>query len=129
MTQSNQRKGSCTYCGKVAAVRSIGLGNVTEWLRLPDGWLTLVDAGEIIAHVCSEEHARKYSRYTALLVERATTTVRFRCPECGGSSFGSSGPPHSLHRFCHGDDAGDGAHDCKFNWPERDDPKYFHEAR
>lgn len=56
------RRVSCTYCGIIAEVRSIQLGNVAEWLQLPSGWFTLVDGGEISVHVCCEEHARKYSR-------------------------------------------------------------------
>jgi hypothetical protein len=51
--------------------------------------------------------------------------MRFRCPECGGSSFGSSGTPPNLQRTCHGNDAGDGKHGCKFRWPEKHDHKYF----
>lgn len=55
---------------------------------------------------------------------------RFKCPLCGGSSFGSvldtkdpiNGP---THRYCHGNDAGDGRTGCTFNWPDIDDWKFF----
>ena len=59
--------------------------------------------------------------------QRAGIRTRFVCPACGGSSFGSSGmPPAELQRMCHGNDAGDGRHGCKFRWLERDDHKYFY---
>ena len=54
------RRISCTWCGIIAEVRTIPLGNVTEWLQLPPGWFTLVDCGSIEIHVCCEDHARKY---------------------------------------------------------------------
>jgi hypothetical protein len=56
---------------------------------------------------------------------------KFKCPLCGGSSFGSAildpnTPVTSrMHRYCHGDDAGDGVAGCTFNWPDEDDWKYF----
>lgn len=56
---------------------------------------------------------------------------RFQCPLCGGSSFGSEllDPEHPatsrMRRYCHGNDAGDGMHGCKFNWSDEDDWKYF----
>lgn len=56
---------------------------------------------------------------------------KFECPRCGGSSFGSvlldPGNPGAspMHRYCHGDDAGDGAVGCIFDWPDEDDWKYF----
>lgn len=54
--------------------------------------------------------------------------TRFKCPHCGGSSFGSTlhgmadGP---MHRYCHGNDAGDSIVGCTFNWPDKDDWRYF----
>lgn len=55
--------------------------------------------------------------------------LSFKCPDCGGSSFGSaattSEPAGPLHRYCHGNDAGDGRAGCKFSWPEKDDWKHF----
>lgn len=55
--------------------------------------------------------------------------LSFRCPDCGGSSFGSAAttpdPGGSLHRYCHGNSAGDGRAGCRFNWPEKNDWKYF----
>jgi len=57
---------------------------------------------------------------------RAGIRTKFRCPACGGSAFGSRGVPPNLERCCHGDDAGDGRHGCRFSWHERDDYKYFH---
>lgn len=58
------------------------------------------------------------------------TGERFRCPKCGGSSFGSicdaADPLNKpMHRYCHGNDAGDGQAGCKFDWPDTDDWKYF----
>lgn len=56
---------------------------------------------------------------------------KFQCPLCGGSSFGSvlldpeEPAASSMHRYCHGNDAGDGVAGCKFNWPDEDDWKYF----
>lgn len=56
---------------------------------------------------------------------------RFQCPRCGGSSFGSIllDPEHlvmsPMHRYCHGNDAGDGVAGCDFNWPDEDDWKHF----
>lgn len=59
----------------------------------------------------------------------APPDMRFKCPECGGSSFGSSmdstDPSGPMHRYCHGNDAGDGKPGCKFNWPDQQDWKYF----
>lgn len=54
----------------------------------------------------------------------------FKCPDCGGSAFGSmavdlADPSGPLERFCHGDDAKDGRAGCRFSWHERDDWKYF----
>lgn len=52
----------------------------------------------------------------------------FKCPLCGGSSFGSAwyhGLDGPCTRACHGDDAGDGMRGCLFEWPEIDDWKYF----
>ena len=54
----------------------------------------------------------------------------FQCPQCGGSSFGStlldpSNPSGAMHRYCHGDDAQDGIAGCTFNWPEEEDWRYF----
>lgn len=55
--------------------------------------------------------------------------MRFRCPTCQGSAFGSvldaDDPKGAMHRYCHGNDAGDGALGCKFNWPQKDDWRYF----
>ena len=57
------------------------------------------------------------------------TGERFQCPSCGGSSFGSTmahgNPMGPMHRYCHGNDAGNGKAGCQFNWPEADDWKYF----
>jgi len=30
-----------------------------------------------------------------------------------------------MHRYCHGNDAGDGVAGCIFDWPDKDDWKYF----
>jgi hypothetical protein len=57
--------------------------------------------------------------------------LTFKCPECGGSSFGSwtdddsQNPDAKWTRCCHGDDAQDGRHGCRFTFPEKDDWKYF----
>lgn len=55
--------------------------------------------------------------------------LRFHCPRCGGSSFGSvldpKDPKGPMHRYCHGNAAGDGIAGCKFNWPNIDDWKHF----
>lgn len=58
------------------------------------------------------------------------TGEKFKCPSCGGSSFGSTMDTSDLahgpmHRYCHGNDAGDGVHGCTFNWPDIEDWKYF----
>jgi len=56
---------------------------------------------------------------------------KFQCPLCGGSSFGSvlldpeKPAISSMHRYCHGNDAGDGIAGCGFNWHDKDDWKYF----
>jgi hypothetical protein len=64
-----------------------------------------------------------------LVEERPRMDLSFKCPDCGGSSFGSASttpdPTGPCHRYCHGDDARDGRAGCKFNWPEKDDWKYF----
>lgn len=54
--------------------------------------------------------------------------ITFKCPDCGGSSFGSSyerGVDSPPTRYCHGDDARNGRAGCRFSWPERHDWKYF----
>lgn len=56
--------------------------------------------------------------------------LHFKCPSCGGSAFGSMAenledPSGPLHRYCHGNDAQDGRDGCRFDWPEKDDWKYF----
>ncbi len=57
--------------------------------------------------------------------------VRFKCPVCGGSAFGSSmdendpadGP---MTRYCHGNDAGDSTRrTCPFQFQSDEDWKYF----
>ncbi len=57
--------------------------------------------------------------------------VRFKCPVCGGSAFGSSmdendpadGP---MTRYCHGNDAGDSTRrTCPFRFTSDEDWKYF----
>ena len=54
---------------------------------------------------------------------------RFKCPSCGGSSFGSvlevEDPKGSMRRYCHGNDAGDGRRGCHFTFPDREDWMYF----
>jgi hypothetical protein len=54
--------------------------------------------------------------------------IRFTCPACGGSAFGSvmdtDDPLGPMTRFCHGDDAGDGRAGCRFQWPSGDDWKH-----
>ena len=58
--------------------------------------------------------------------------IRFHCPRCGGSAFGSSyeGDPQDpntvMMRSCHGNDAGDSTRQtCPFRFPSTDDWKYF----
>lgn len=57
------------------------------------------------------------------------TSVKFKCPKCGGSSFGSvmsdPNPAGPVHRYCHGNDAHDGHSGCMFEWWDADDWKYF----
>lgn len=52
--------------------------------------------------------------------------LTFKCPRCGGRSFGSvldpKDPKAPMHRYCHGFVKGVG---CRFNWPDKDDWKYF----
>lgn len=56
-------------------------------------------------------------------------TLSFRCPDCGGSSYGSAmatlDPATRLHRSCHGNNAGDGRAGCTFSWSGHEDWKYF----
>ncbi len=58
---------------------------------------------------------------------------RFKCPECGGSSFGSTiigtNPDGPMHRRCKGNRSGrdaEGRDGCTFEWGEHEDWKYFH---
>ena len=55
--------------------------------------------------------------------------MTFRCPTCQGSAFGSvldaDDPKGPLRRYCHGNDAGDGAEGCRFSWPQNEDWRYF----
>lgn len=57
------------------------------------------------------------------------TDLRFKCPQCGGSAFGSTletaDPLGPMRRSCHGDDARDGTAGCRFDWPDKDDWKHF----
>ena len=48
----------------------------------------------------------------------------FKCPRCGGSSFGTNMNTNTGH--CHGDDAGDGKEGCTFTWNRSEDRRYFH---
>jgi len=48
--------------------------------------------------------------------------MRFRCPKCSGSDFGSSGRYPNTKRACHGSDANLA---CGFTWNARHDYLYF----
>jgi hypothetical protein len=48
--------------------------------------------------------------------------MRFRCPKCSGSDFGSSGRYPNTKRACHGSDANLA---CRFTWNTRHDYLYF----
>lgn len=55
-----------------------------------------------------------------------TPDLRFTCPRCGSSSFGSSidgpDPEGPMTRLCHGIV---GNRNCGFWWPQKDDWRYF----
>ncbi len=55
---------------------------------------------------------------------------QFKCPECGGRSFGSSiigtNPDGPMHRSCKGNRNGTGREGCTFQWDNHEDWKYFH---
>ena len=53
--------------------------------------------------------------------------IQFRCPECGGSAFGSSQKDDgSMTRYCHANDARDSTRSvCPFTFPMADDWRYF----
>jgi len=50
-------------------------------------------------------------------------STRFICPECGSYMFGSTqNSDGTLTRHCHGNEAWN----CKFNFHQKEDEKYFH---
>lgn len=56
-----------------------------------------------------------------------TRDIKFKCPSCGGSAFGSvQNPDGSLARSCHANGAGDSRRShCSFQFHMKDDWKHF----
>ncbi len=104
------------------------------WAWITFNIIRMAKSGELhkLAQQVKAEHMEKEHGMPVPPAEKPKVPpdVRFRCPKCYGSAFGSSmdekDPVDGLMtRYCHGNDAGDSTRRCNFWFTSDEDWKYF----
>ena len=103
------------------------------WVWMTFKIIRMAKSGELhkLAQQVKAEHMEKEHGMPTPPAEKPKVPpdVRFKCPQCGGSAFGSAmdnGPDGPLTRYCHANDAGDSTRRTCHVWFQSDeDWKYF----